>query len=376
MKTKKLKILVLGLRGFPDVSGRVEECCEHIYPYIADKGHEVIVFSRSCYTEKKEEYTYKKIRIIPLWTIKHKNLETMIHTFRGTIRALKFKPDIIHYHSIGPSFFVPLAKLLGLKVVATHYGFDYANHGLGGNAKKFLKIGEKHLCKAHEVIVIAKYIQDSILKRFRRESTVIHSGVTLKPVLLPAKYVRHWKLEAKKYFLFTGRFVSKNCIQVLLDAFEKIDTDWKLVIAGDCEQETVYSKQITERGNKMKNVFLTGCIEEFELQEIYSNAGCAVIPFTHAEYPKTLVEALSYGLNVIVSDIPAHHEFNIKQDAIRYFSVYDDEKLKELMEKTIQGELFSSVPLQNRRYIDQNYNWENQTMKLIEVYHELAGRKK
>ncbi|MBN2143381.1 MAG: glycosyltransferase family 4 protein, partial [Candidatus Aureabacteria bacterium] len=201
-----MKILVLGSRGFPNVQGGVEACCENLYPSIAAHGHEVIVISRSCYTGKKE-YVYKGIRIIPFWAPKNMKLEALVHTFLGTLAALQFKPDIIHYHAIGPSFFVPLAKFFGFRVVATHHGFDYDRAKWGIFAKKFLQWSERHLCRAHAVISVARYIQESLQKRFHTNSIVIVNGALKKNILPFGEYCKRWNLEKKKYFLFTGRLV-------------------------------------------------------------------------------------------------------------------------------------------------------------------------
>ena len=51
----KLKIAVLGTRGFPNVQGGVEAHCENLYTRLVKQGCEVTVFARAPYLEKNKE---------------------------------------------------------------------------------------------------------------------------------------------------------------------------------------------------------------------------------------------------------------------------------------------------------------------------------
>src|SRR5262245_30684169 len=119
-----MKIVVLGTRGFPNVQGGVEKHCEELYPRLVALGCEVTVLSRTPYTGSGA-YEFKGVKIQPLFCPKHKFLEAPFHTFFGILKAARLKPDVVHIHAIGPSLFVPLARLLNLKVVVTHHGHDY-----------------------------------------------------------------------------------------------------------------------------------------------------------------------------------------------------------------------------------------------------------
>lgn len=63
---------------------------------------------------------------------------------------------------------------------------------------------------------------------------------------------------------------------------------------------------------------MTGYITGKPLQQLFAHAGFFVMPSYHEGHPIALLEALSYGLPALVSDIPANIE--IYSEGIQYFN--------------------------------------------------------
>ncbi len=123
----------------------------------------------------------KGVKLIPLSCPKNKFLEAVLHTFKGLFAAKKIKPDILHMHAVGPSLFVPLARLMGFKVVMTHHCPDYQRQKWNKIAKFILRLGEKWGCScANVVICVAEPIAEDIRKKYNREVEAIPNGVDLR----------------------------------------------------------------------------------------------------------------------------------------------------------------------------------------------------
>lgn len=364
-----MKIAVLGTRGFPGVQGGVEAHCENIYPRLAGLGCEVTVFTRKPYVDPAIS-SYKNVTLIPIDCPKSKSLEAITHTFRGIFKAKKLNPDILHIHAVGPSMMVPVARLLGMKIVMTNHGPDYKRKKWGMFARMFLRVGEAlGSIFANEAISISRTIASDIKKKYNRSCTVIPNGVEIPEIKNTEYALKKFGLEKNKYILAVGRFVPEKGFADLIEAFNKTGSDWKLVIAGTADHEDSYSRNLKQIAKSNPNIVLTGFLSGTPLQELYSHAGLFVLPSYYEGLPIVLLEAMSYGLSCIVSDIPANREVALPED--RYFKAGDTEalarKIKIFISKPIrQEEKRSQIEIVRTRY-----NWDDIAKRTLEAYKKL-----
>ncbi|GJQ50610.1 MAG: glycosyl transferase [Candidatus Kuenenia stuttgartiensis] len=377
MNHSKLKIAVLGTRGFPHIQGGVEAHCENLYPLLVEKGCEVIVFTRKPYVDINIT-EYKGITLIPLPCLKNKFLETFLHTFIGIFAAKKFSPDILHIHAIGPSLFIPLARLLGLKAVMTHHGPDYQRKKWGILAKGILKLGELAGSKcANDIITISQTIADHIHARYKRSATIIPNGVVLPAILPGNNTLGKYALAKEKYILAVGRFVPEKGFHDLIDAFDKLTTanprllteKWKLVIVGMADHEDKYSLDLKNKASQSSNIILTGFLTGEPLRELYSHAGLFVLPSYYEGLPIVLLEAMSYGLSCIASDIPANREVWLEND--RFFKSGDVDAIALKIQEFIQRSLNEEQRKKQINTIAEKYNWEKIAEKTLAVYKDM-----
>src|ERR1700733_4185731 len=117
----RLYVIVLGLRGIPDVQGGIEKHVEKLCPLLQQMGCDFEVMVRAPYVRHCDN-TWKGIRLLRIWCPKSRSCEAILHTFFGVLVAAVKRPDVLHIHAIGPALMVPLARLFGLRVVVTHRG--------------------------------------------------------------------------------------------------------------------------------------------------------------------------------------------------------------------------------------------------------------
>ena len=379
----RLRICVLGTRGFPNVQGGIETHCENLYPELVKKGCEVILFTRKPYVTP-EPTTYSGVTLVPLSCPKSKYFETIIHTIKGVLAAKKLTPDILHIHAIGPSLLVPLARILGMKVVITHHGPDYKRAKWGFFAKTILRIGEwAGITFANEVITIADNIAEDLKKGFGRNNiNVIPNGVNVPEPIITDGILQDLSLKKNKYILSVGRFVPEKGFHDLIDAFNRVQgsgwrvegkstenqmpVDWKLVIVGDADHEDSYSLDLKEKARRNSSIVLTGLLTGKPLQELYSHAGLFVLPSYYEGLPIALLEAMSYGLSCLVSNIPANR--NAELSGERFFEVGDVKSLSEKLEKFIGKTLTEEDKKIQIDGIGEKYNWRRIADRTFEIY--------
>lgn len=359
-----MRIAVIGLRGIPDVMGGVERHCQELYPRMVARGHQVTLFARKGYVSSKP-YEYRGVRVVPLWTPRKKSLEAIFHTAYGlwAISRRRRDFDLVHVHAIGPSLMVFLARALGLKVVMTHHGPDYDRKKWGVFAKFMLRLGERVGCRySSAVITVSQHIRQTVLALYGREGIYIPNGVPLPEILPPGKYLEKWGLCADRYVVAVGRFVPEKGFNDLLDAFRGIKTEWKLVIAGDADHEDQCSRDLKKKAAADDRVVLTGFIKGDELGEIFSNSALFVLPSYHEGLPIVLLEAMSYDLPILTSDIPANCELSLPEER---FSVGDVDLLREKMTAFLKS---PSNKRGSRNLVAVNFNWDSIAEKTEQVY--------
>ena len=169
-----MKLCAVGLRGIPDVMGGIESHCQQLYPRLVKSGMDVTVICRSPYVDQSVE-EYKGVKLRSVWTLKHKFIETFLHTFLAIFYArFVVKPDVLHIHGIGPALFTPLAKLLGMQVMVTHHGADYDRQKWNQFAKNILKFGETMAVKfSDRAIVVGRSLTGVLKNRFSGKSNRI-----------------------------------------------------------------------------------------------------------------------------------------------------------------------------------------------------------
>lgn len=366
--TKPLRIMMLGLRGFPEVQGGVETHAEHLCPLLVNLGCEVTVLTRSPYQNVAVGATWKGVKFTALWAPKSKALEAIVHSFIGVLYAAIKRPDILHIQAIGPAIMTLPARLLGLRVVVTHHGPDYDRQKWGGFARFVLQLGERwgmRWCNGR--IVISQVIANLVFAKHGVKSALIPNGVVLPQLPSSTGALDSFGLKRGQYVLLVSRLVQEKRHLDLIEAFKQANlTDWKLVLVGASDHPDAYVKTLIAATENNANVVMTGFQNGLALQELYAHAGLFVLPSSHEGLPIAMLEALSYGLPVIASDIPANLEVGLPETC--YF------RLGNLGDLVIRLKNMSLTPCKTeareirRHWVSNQYDWNEIAGETVVVY--------
>lgn len=308
-----LKIIVLGTRGFPGVAGGIERHCESLYPELCKIGCRVQVLARRwLFSPEDRRPSYEEVGLIYLATPRASPVETIVHTASGVIFAAVSRPDILHFHGVGPALLIPLARLLGLKVVFTHHGPDYRRRQWGRLAKWVLRLGERLGTRyAHQVIAVSEEIERGVCRRRASGCVRIPNGVGQRSPRASTNYLREIGIEPGEYVLSVGRFVEDKGFHDLVEAFAAVSPPGvRLVLVGGSYHPSRYSRRLEAMAEK-HDVILTGLLSGETLWEVFSKARLFVLPSYYEGLPITLLEAMSFGIDVLVSDIEPNLELGL-----------------------------------------------------------------
>ena len=366
-----MKIAMIGHKRIPSREGGVEIVVEELSTRLAKHNNEVDVYNRkgknvqdkSITQEKIKEYKGVKIFTIP--TINRKGLDALIYSFLTSIKISFKKYDILHYHAEGSCAMLWIPHLFRKKIIVTIHGLDWKRAKWGGLATKYIKLGEKLAVKyASEIIVLSKSVQDYFKEEYKRDTVFIPNGVNVAEFkdinIIKEKY----NLEKESYILFLARIVPEKGLDYLIDAYNKINTNKKLVIAGGASHTSDYYNFIKEKVKDNPNIIMTGFVQGDELKELYSNCYLYCLPSNIEGMPISLLEAMSYGRNCLVSDI----EENV-QVTKKYATTFKKGNIEDLKGKLIEclkNKKYESKEIME--YVLNEYNWDEITIQTEKLY--------
>lgn len=355
-----MKILMLGQKRIPSREGGIDVVVEKLATRMANLGHDITLYVRRKKGYKPNNF-YKECKIKKIFTINKKSTDAIVFSFFATIKAIFSKNDVIHFHAEGNCFFLWMTKFSKKKIVVTIHGLDWKRSKFNGIGAKILKKSEKRIAKyADEIIVLSKNDQEYFLNTYKRKTTLIPNGFEKYAICKAQLIKEQFNLETNKFILFLARIVPEKGLQYLIEAYKRIETDCKLVIAGDESHSKDYYYDMVKLAEGNNNIIFTGFVQGQMLEELLSNALLYVLPSEVEGMPMSLLEALGHSRVCLVSDIPENH---LDDSNCIYFENKSVDSLKQELEQF----------LSNPKVFKETTNlksWEYVVNKTLEVYEE------
>lgn len=371
-----MKIAMIGHKRVPSREGGIEVVVEALSVRMAARGHQVTVYNRKRRriggkrlkraNRKKREYQGVRIREVPV--IHCKGLSAFTGSLFATLAALFGHYDCIHYHAEGPAAMLWLPHLFGIRTVVTIHGLDWQRSKWGSFASWFLKLGEKTAAAyADKIIVLSEGARRYFKETYQRETVLIPNGVE-RPVMQAAKLItERWNLEKDGYLLFLARIVPEKGLNYLIQAFQKVRTEKKLVIAGSPSDTKEFYCRMQELAKGDERILFTGFVEGEVLQELYSNCYLYCLPSELEGMPISLLEAMSYGNCCLTSDIEECADVVGSYGYL--FRNRDVADLQNMLQRLCdQPELVERCCAGVSEYICSAYSWDESVEKTLALY--------
>jgi len=381
-RTRPVKVAMIGQKGLPATFGGVERHVEELGSRLVAEGVEVTVYCRANYSMSGEgmpEY-YKGMHLVTTPTVASKHLDAIVHSLTSTVHAIRSGHDVIHYHALGPGLVAPVARYASrAKVVLTVHGMDHERAKWSRPARTIL--GLAHWMSGHvpdAVVTVSRALAEHYESTFGVDAAYIPNGVaTPTPGPLPERFVRDYGLRPGGYVLFVGRIVPEKRPDLLVEALAELPADVKVAIVGDSSFSDEYVDRLREDGLRDPRVVFPGYVYGPELGALYSNAAVFVQPSDLEGLPLTLLEAVSYGLPVVASDIAPHREVldACTCGAHRMFRAGDASDLAAALCGALED-----LEQSRRRAARESeelllpYRWSTAVSELAELYRKITGR--
>ncbi|MBD3281781.1 glycosyltransferase [Candidatus Uhrbacteria bacterium] len=373
-KSIKMRIAMIGAKGLPTLrpaGGGIETHVENLSRHLLDRGHEVTVYVRK-YANPKLKKSHKGVKIVTLPSLKTKHLDTITHVLLASLHALTVNYDILHYHGIGPSTLCWIPKVFkrSSRVIVTFHSRDQFHEKWGGFAKFYLMFSEwAAVALPHATITVSHELQILCQLLFpKKEVDYVPNGVEIPKKRYSTKELKQYNLKSGKYFIHLARLVAHKAQDDSIRAFKQLKTNDKLVIAGSATFDDMeYMEELKILAKDDPRIIFTGHVSGPALKSLIANCRAMVHPSRAEGLSVSILEAMSHGKVVIMSDIKANLEL-IDHSGIAV-PVGDIDRLAAAMQWVLDDpEAAVERGERGREIIKRLFSWESVARHVEYVY--------
>ncbi|HEV2835096.1 MAG TPA: glycosyltransferase, partial [Pyrinomonadaceae bacterium] len=316
-----MRIAILGTRGIPASYGGFETFAEHLSTRLVARGHDVTVYCRSHYVSPRQlEYHGVRLEVLP--TIRHKYFDTVIHAFLSAVHAVSRRFDAALICNSANAPFCPILRLTGTPVAINVDGLEHKRKKWGWLGHSYYRLAEYlSTVLPNEMVTDAQVIQDYYQVHHKAQSTMIAYGseVERRP---DRGLVKKWRVEPNRYVLYVSRLEPENNAELVIEAFKKVRTAYRLLIVGDAPYAESYISNLRARARGDKRIIFTGFVFGQDYRALQQNAYCYVHATEVGGTHPALLEAMGYGNCVLTLATPENIEV-VGDAGVPYIDEYD-----------------------------------------------------
>lgn len=375
-----MKIAFVSTRGIPNNYGGFEQFAEYISVGMAQRGHEVVVYSPKFHPY--QESTYKGVRIKHIYspeTWMGSSVGSFFYDFASLRDALKKEDfDIIYeagYTSIIPAYIWFNVKKRKRPIFTTNMdGLENKRSKFSPMVRRFLDWEEKMAVKySHYLIADNMGIHDYYKEKYGKESKFLAYGADIHDDF-KAEYLEEFGLKSEEYYILIARLEPENNIVMAIEGYlhSKENGRRPLIVVG--KTNTPHGKELVEKYGNERNVeFVDGIYDFKKLDSVRHFSKAYFHGHSVGGTNPSLLEAMAAGCFIFAHD----NIFNravLKENAFYYPSA---DKVTEYLNRidTIAEGSKIQYTARNIEVIRNEYSWESLIDKHEKYFYWLLSQK-
>ena len=374
MKNKKLRIAAFGFRSLPPTDGAAgaDKFVYELLPRLVAKGHDVVAYNREYLNYPASQSWYKGVKIYSIKTVEKSGFDTLIHSLKSTYHILTYNTaDIIHIQNGGNSIWALVLRIWGKKVYISQDGYDWKRDKWPWYGKLFL-----YLCTfvtshaTNKIICDNEFIRDELAEKVKVKNkfVFIPFGSEIER-FSETKILEQLKIKHQQYILFVGRFIPDKGIHYLIEAFNNINTELKLVLVGGAPNKNDYERKLISE--ESDQIIFPGFLYGHDTNTLMKNAYLYVQPSDVEGLSPVILQVMGMGVPLLCSDI-VENKYIVKSDALK-FRKSDPEDLRSKLEWCLSNpEAIRNIAVKGKTRILKEYSWDKVVENHIKVFHGLA----
>ena len=306
-KGNALTIAMVGTRGVPAAYGGFETAVEEVGRRLADRGHDVVVYTRGSESREKE---YLGMRVVHLPAVPVKQIETLSHTGLSALHLVtRRRPDAAFVFNAANSPFLPVLRARGIPTALHMDGLEWRRSKWGPRGKAYYRWAEQFGVRTGDALIAdAPGIADYYAHQFQVPTEMIRYGA---PILdgVADERLDELGLSAEGYHLVVARFEPENHVLEIVDGYRRSSAALPLVVVGSAPYSSEYTQRIQQAAAGDDRIRLVGGVyDQALLDALYFHA----LTYDHGHSVggtnPSLLRAMGAGTAVIAYDVPFNRE--------------------------------------------------------------------
>ena len=239
--------------------------------------------------------------------------------------------DIVHSHGIVPDLVNKKIsrKFKSVKCMTTLHNYPVEDYLMThGKIKGSLMVALQLLAISNLYkVACSKAIQEKFQKNLHIDTYAIENGVNY-----PLENEIEDGNNIPPVFLYLGEINPRKNVKFLVDVFSK-HPEYKLWIVGGGKGS--YYEDVKSRVKNINNIVMWGRTNTPD--EFYKKADYLISASCSEGLPMMVLEALSYGLPVVLSDIPSHRETLVNSSCGSLYKLNDEQDLENTLIDVVES---------------------------------------
>ncbi|MGH7788236.1 MAG: glycosyltransferase family 4 protein, partial [Candidatus Binatia bacterium] len=380
MTRQRLRIAAIGTRGIPSSYSGIERAAESLYSLLAARGHAVTVYCRP-ETLRAAGRLYRGVNLRRAPALSGRSMGTVSHVATSMLHAVAGdRYDVLHLHALAPGLVAPLARLRGIPTVATVQGLDWQRAKWRGLGATVLRTGERWLVRhADAIVAVSRDLADYYRDVYGRETVLIPNGTERSASApLDHAWLARVGLEPQCVVIVVARLVPEKRIEDLIAAFARLDTPFKLAIAGDSSHTDDYVARLRAAAAGDPRVVFLGTLPPPQLDTLYRAAAVYVHPSELEGMSLAVLQALELGVPTVLSEIPVHVE--LLGGTAGYDLFFPPRDVGALADR-LAGVLadlprYADLAARIQVHVRDAYGWESIADRTEALYYDVIARRR
>ena len=267
--SKKLKIAIIGSRGYPYVYSGYETLVKELSERLVKSGSEVTVYCHRKLFNKRPK-KLNGINLVYTPSVNSKIFSQLYNSIFSFIHVCFSKIDVVLVVNSANGPFGLITKIFRKKTCINVDGLEWLRPKWKGTGSVYFRIASKLSTIFFDKIITDSTEMNRIYnKEFKKNSSVIAYGSTMTGSK-NYKILEKFNLLKKEYYLIVGRLIPDNNSKLIIEGFIKSNSNKTIVIVGDVPYDDDYVNSVKKLSSN-KIVFTGYIIDQDNLTALYEN---------------------------------------------------------------------------------------------------------